>query len=739
MIKGVGVCVIAILLCCFLSQARAQTSTAAVKEAAEDLVKRILPKHANRFRVEIISSADGKDVFELSSSGKKIILKGNNGVSVASALNYYLKNYAHCRITWNGTNLKLPATLPEVSKPIRKESPHQYRYYLNYCTFNYTMSWWDWDRWQWEIDYMALNGINTPLAITGQNSVWSRVYKSFGFTDKELESFFSGPAYFNWFYMGNLDGWGGPLPQSHMRRHEELQKKILARERSLGMRPILPAFTGHVPPAFSERFPDASLKKTRWSTFPEVAILAPEDPMFTEIGKRFIEEQTKTYGTDHLYTADTFNENTPPSNDSVFLSNISRKVYQSMATADPKAVWFMQGWLFHHGRKFWQPTQIKALLNAVPDDKMVVLDLWTENHPVWNRTEAYYGKPWIWNMLHNFGGNISMYGRMKEVANGPARTKKDPRAGRMSGIGLTPEAIEQNPLMYELMLENVWSDEPIDLEKWLNSYCHSRYGKQSRQAEEAWQILSRTVYEGGVLPGGPESIITGRPTLAKSTGGTRPAKNYDPKDLLPAWALLIDASKKLKSSEGFRYDLVDLTRQVLVNYADSLQHQFAGDYHRKDTAAFRRHTARFLQVMEDTDRLLGTRKDFLLGKWLSDARSWGTNDAEKDLFEKNARNLITLWGDQNSRLYEYSCRQWSGMLRGFYKPRWEQYFAYLEAQLKANKEPDQKAFEAGIKEWEWNWIHGKEVYRDQPSGDAVATSFELYKKYYPAISTLYHN
>jgi len=114
-------------------------------------------------------------------------------------LHYYLKNFANCQITWNGTNLNLPKTLPVVRKKVQIKTPYKYRYNLNYCTFNYTMSWWNWERWQKEIDWMAMNGINMPLAITGQNPVWSRVYKSLGFTDKDLEGFFSGPAYFNWF------------------------------------------------------------------------------------------------------------------------------------------------------------------------------------------------------------------------------------------------------------------------------------------------------------------------------------------------------------------------------------------------------------------------------------------------------------------------------------------------------------------------------------------------------------
>ncbi|MDD3907905.1 MAG: alpha-N-acetylglucosaminidase TIM-barrel domain-containing protein, partial [Bacteroidales bacterium] len=484
------------------------------EKAAMELIQRVLPSHSDKFEVALIAKEDDKDLFEIESVSGKIILRGNNGISIASALNYYLKNYAHCQITWNGTNLNLPDPLPIVPEKIQKKSPYKYRYYLNYCTFNYSMSWWDWNRWQKEIDWMALNGINMPLAVTGQNSIWQRVYKSLGFTDKELECFFSGPAYFNWFWMGNLDGWGGPLPQSFMDQHEALQKKILQRERSFGMTPILPAFTGHVPPTFQNKFPEAKIKKTKWGDFSPVCILDPSEPLFTEIGKRFIEEEIKVYGTDHLYSADTFNENTPPTKDSVFLNDVSRKVYQSMASADPKATWIMQGWMFHHQRNFWGAKEIQALLNAIPNDHMIILDLYSELHPVWNRTKAYYGKPWIWCMLHNFGKNISMSGIMSSISQNPAKALNDPKAGKMMGIGLTPEGIEQNPVLYDLMLENVWRNTPIDLESWLKDYAFCRYGKKNMHAERAWDLLSKSVYADSITSGGPESIITARPTFA---------------------------------------------------------------------------------------------------------------------------------------------------------------------------------------------------------------------------------
>ncbi|MDP2338584.1 MAG: alpha-N-acetylglucosaminidase [Bacteroidota bacterium] len=704
-----------------------------------DLIYRIIPQATENFTVEYISKEDGHDVFEVESSGGKIVLRGNNGVSAASALNYYLEHFCHCNITRNGTNLEMPNPLPSVLKKVHKVTPYKYRYYLNYCTFNYTMAWWDWDRWQKEIDWMALNGINMPLALTGEEAIWQKVYESVGFSRDELKSFFSGPAYFAWLWMGNLDGWGGPLPQHWIDTHEALQKKILARERVLGMTSVLPAFSGHVPPTFKEKFPKAQLKKTNWGYgFNDVYILDPSDSLFITIGKKFIETQTSVYGTDHLYSADTFNENDPPSNDSTYLDAMSKKIFQSMASSDPQAVWVMQGWMFSYNERFWQPRQMQALLNAIPNDHMIILDLFSEANPVWNRTNAYYGKPWIWNLLSNFGGNSSLFGRMRHVTYDPAIALHDPEAGKMTGIGLTPESIEQNPALYQLMTENVWRSEPIDLDIWLKSYSLNRYGRENMQVNAAWQILKNTVYSASRTgDGGPESIITGRPTFERNTTMTNTSFNYNPLQLIKAWDLFIGASDSLKNSDGFQFDLVDITRQVLANYATPLQQEFVKAYLNNDIEKFDIYSRQFLDLITDMDDLLGTRKDFLLGHWLDDARKCGITDEEKNLYEFNARDLITLWGNRDCPIHDYANRQWSGLLKGFYEPRWEMFFQYVDSCLQNNLPVDMKVFDERVKDFEWQWVNGHETYPVNPSNDPVTMSKVMYRKYLERINQMH--
>lgn len=724
----------------FLISLTITTLAQSTESESKALIERLLPEHSRYFKIERLAE-DSVDRFEIESSGDQFILRGNNGVAVASALCYYLTEYAHCQVTWNGSNLHLPDRLPLVPAKIVKDSPYKFRYYLNYCTFNYTMSWWDWPRWEKEIDWMALHGLNMPLAITGQEYTWYLVYKELGFTDEDLKGFFTGPAYFGWFWMGNLDGVGGPLPLSWMKNQMLLQQKIVTRQRALGMKPVLPAFTGHVPSTFKKLFPDTRLKATNWHNgFGDTYILDAEDPMFARIGKLFLKKQTELMGTDHFYSADTFNENEPPSNDPEYLGKLSARIYEGMRQADPEAVWVMQGWLFYSDRKFWGSQQTEGLLKTVPDDKMIILDLATEIEPVWKRTKAFYGKPWIWNMLNNFGGNTNMFGRMEAAATGPALAMQNEGRGKMSGIGLTMEATEQNPVLYELFTENVWRREPIRVEEWLPKYIRNRYGKDNENALKAWKILRNTVYTvptNRYIRDGAESIFQARPTLDSSARWVSTKLNYRPEDLLPAWKMLVEAGPELKNSEGYRFDLTDLSRQVLANYALVIHKQIVRSYKNRDAEELKKQSDHFIGLISDLDASLLTQKDFLLGKWVSDARKLGTNEEEKALYERNAKNLITLWGDQECPLHEYSCRQWNGLLSDFYKPRWEQFLDLLLLDLKGEKKLDLTAFNHHIKAWEWKWVGQRKNYPARPSGNSVIAAEKLYRKYWSAVNNAY--
>ena len=707
---------------CCGSWAGAETTQTKVpaSDAANGLLQRLLPEHTDRFVFEAIPPAEDRDVFEIESRGGKIVIRGNNGLAMGMGLNWYLKHYCHCHVSWYENQITLPDPLPQLRPKVRRVSWARYRYFLNYCCFGYSLPWWDWPQWERLIDWMALNGINAPLSVTGQEAVWQAVFKRLGMSDEQVFAFLAGPPYLPFQWMGCLDGWGGPLTQSWIDRHEQLQKKILARQRQLGMTPVLQGFTGHVPPAVAEKHPDAKLHTIRWIEW-QTRLLDPLDPLFPKVARAFIEEQTRRFGTDHLYAADTFIEMTPPSGDLRYLADLSRAIYGGMAQTDPQAVWVLQGWAFMYRRSFWTQPRIAAFLDAIDDGRMLVLDLFGESTPMWSRTEAFCGKPWLWCNVQNFGCTVQLGGTLNRINSDPHAARQDSNSGKLAGLGFVNEGLGYNPVVYDLMFETAWRDRPVDLEAWIAQYARNRYGRANAGAQRAWRILLQTVYH---APCRTRSAIDHVPTLAPGRG----VPPYDNAQLAEAWGFLVEADDELGDRDAYRFDLVNVTRQVLVNHAASLHQKMIAAHQAKDVRRFRRASEDFLQLIREVDQLLATRPEFLLGRWLEDAKRWGTTEAERAKFEWNARRVLTLWGE-TTQIDDYARKDWAGMLEGYYLKRWERFVGKVARSLETDQPFDDKAFQRELREWMVAWSGGHETYPTQPQGDAVALAGQLWAKY----------
>lgn len=141
----------------------------------------------------------------------------------------------------------------------------------------------------------------------------------------------------------------------------------------------------------------------------------PVDPLFKKVGQLFLQKIIAEYGgTNHIYFSDPFNEMQPRLADAKYLSDASLGIYETMKIVDADAVWLLQGWMFVKN-PFWSDELLKAFLTAVPKGRMLVLDLQSENYPQYSRTNSFYGQPYIWCMLHNFGGTLGMHGSVDVV------------------------------------------------------------------------------------------------------------------------------------------------------------------------------------------------------------------------------------------------------------------------------------------------------------------------------------
>ena len=660
----------------------------ALSNPVDELLERIDKGASAKFKIEKVKSQ--KDFFELDQAGKKVVVRGNTWVNIASGVNWYLKYYAGIHLSWNQMQAKLPAVLPAVTKKERHETDLTLRYDFNYCTFSYSMPFWGWERWEKEIDWMALHGVNLP----GEECVWRNMLLKLGYTEKEVGEFIAGPAFLAWWEMNNLEGWGGPLPLSWYARQEKLQKQILARMKQLDMHPVLPGYCGMVPHDAKQKLglnvADAGL----WNGFQRPANLLPTDARFSEIATLYYNELTKLFGKADYYSMDPFHE----SNDdpTIDYAKAGEAMMQAMKRVNPNAVWVIQG---------WTENPRPQMVDGMKPGDLLVLDLFSECRPmfgipsIWKREEGYKQHGWLFCMLENFGANVGMHGRMDQLLdNFFSRNVKGGKSNEdtCKGIGFTMEGSENNPVMFELMSELPWRPERFTKESWVKAYVKARYGVEDATIEKAWMILANSIYNcpaGNNQQGPHESIFCGRPSLNnfQASSWSKMKNYYDPADTKEAARLMNSVAEKYRGNNNFEYDLVDITRQALADQAR--------DYKGFARKAFDQDAACFLDMLLMQDKLLGTRSEFRLGHWTQDAVNAGVTPEEKKLYEWNARVQITTWGNRycadTGGLRDYAHKEWQGLLKDFYYPRWKAYFDALAAQMKAQTAPQPELLGGG--------------------------------------------
>ncbi|RMY85789.1 hypothetical protein D0864_07220 [Hortaea werneckii] len=662
----------------------AHQSTAGV----QGILQRRLPNHVDDFTFSLVNTTTSKsnhtflskpqDHYTISTGPNpgQIHISGTSPIALAAGLRWYLTTYCHVDLWWSLGSSQLhlvPAHLPPLNSTHSGSSIVPWRYHFNTVTFSYTTPWWGWEDWARESDWLALRGVNLPLAWVGYEKLLLEVLVEAGLEREEVvEGFLTGPGFQAWNRFGNVRGsWGGmgELPADWIEAQFELQKMIVARMVELGMTPALPAFTGFVPRGIRDVYPDASVVNgSRWNGFPErytnVTFLEPFDPLFARLQESFLAKQKAAFG-----------DNDPYSGDLEYLRNITSTTIASLKAADPQAIWLLQGWLFYSSADFWTNDRIAAYLGGVADADMLILDLFNESQPQWQRTCSYYGKPWIWCQLHDYGGNMGLYGRVENVtANSIAALGN--QSSTMVGMGLTMEGQEGNEIMYDLLLDQAWSRSPLDSARYFSDWVSVRYhGPPSCLPQglyEAWDIMRGTVYnntELDVANAVTKSIFVLSPNatgLLNRTGHHATTIQYEPEVLVEARKQFYAAADELPGlweNDAYRFDLTDIVNLDTVLTASGIAH-------------------------------------FSLSAWIASARAWAdptsllspttptstnasspaintttlTNRA--NFYEYNARNQITLWGP-GGEISDYAAKQWGGLIGSYYLPRWEMFVDFV--------------------------------------------------------------
>ena len=392
-----------------------------------------------------------------------------------------------------------------------------------------------------------------------------------GFTDLEARSFLVAPAHQAWQWMPNIESFGGPLPKSWIESHTDLARRIFARELELDMHPIQQAFTGYVPKLLKEKYPDARIaQQPEWFGFEGVSQLDPLDPIFDRMGHLFMQMQDSLFGSHGIYAADPFHESAPPVNTPEYLAAVGETISRLINDFDPNGIVAMQAWSIR-----------EAIVRQFPKERLVVLDL---NGSTYGGHQNFWGYPFVAGNLHNFGGRINLHGDLPLLASNQYLTARQ-KASNVVGSGLFMESIVQNPVYYALAFEMPFHQDTVALDKWLDSYVLRTYGDSSATARQAWDILLKDPYSRGTNGVEFSSIIAARPAIRVKKSGPNAGFHipYDPQSLLEAERLLLADAEKLKASEPYRFDVVDVQRQIMSNLGQEI-HRAAADAYLPETS-----------------------------------------------------------------------------------------------------------------------------------------------------------
>jgi alpha-N-acetylglucosaminidase len=700
--------------------AKAQSSTA----PAEGVLQRLMPHLAPQFQLALVPRPDGKDYFRITGTRGHIRVEAATQPTALYGVNWYLKYVAHLQVSSNGFQLGAANfVLPAPQAPIEKPALYPWRYALNENVDGYSAPYWDENRWQREIDILALSGTNAILIERGMDLVLYQTFHDSGYSDEAIRNWIVQPAHQNWQLMGNMCCFEPPISTELLQKRSESAKKLIAALRGLGITPVFPGYYGTVPADFATLNPGAHvITQGDWNGFTRPGWLDPRDPYFDKLALSFYRHQHALYGDSAIYDMEIFQEGGAAGD--VPVPAAAKKVQEALMRAHPGALWMLLG---------WQQNPTQELLSSIDTSHVLIAEIEQGRIPREDRDREFRGASWLYGGLWEFGGRTTMGAPLYDYAVRLPRMARRPNS-RIVGTAVFTEGLDTNPIAFDLYTEMAWHADPVDISQWTDDYTIRRYGADDPHARRAWQILLKTAYgyradgnsDHGERDAAHDSIFDSQPSLTSTHAATwsPDVLRYNPTDLAPALTELLQVAPELRSSETYRYDLVDVARQVMANESRRLLPLIKQAYESKDKAAFASLTKEWMHDMQLQNDLLQTSPFFLLGKWLSFVPPWASSPPEFDRLNYDARSILTTWGDRKASefgLHEYGNRDWAGLTSDYYMPRWQMYFDTLSDSLATGKPP---------KTIDWyafgdRWNRSQTVYSATPQGDSYTAALAV--------------
>jgi hypothetical protein len=615
--------------------------------------------------------------FTIAGTTGAIDIRASTPSALAQGAGWYLKYVAHADLFLRGTRPVLPAALPAPLAPIHRVASVAHRYVFNDTNDAYTDPNLPWGDWENTLDLLALHGVNEVFLTIGTDAVYYELLQKYGYSAAELQQWIPDPAHQPWWVLQNLSGSRAPISPALLAKRAQLGRRIADRARELGITPVLPGYFGTVPIDFAQRNPGADVvAQGTWVGYERPAWLDPATPLFQRVAADYYAISRQLLGATSMYKMDPLHEGGVAGH--IDVAAAATGIESAMRAAQPNATWVLLGWL---------DNPLPALLAGIADrSRVLVLASEADRYPIWDSGARWQALPYALGSIPTFGGRTILGGNATTLVDRWYTDMQMP-GSNLRGVVIFPEAWNANPFMAELMTELPWSAARIDVKAWTESYVEGRYGTRDAHALAAWSILADNVY--ALAPDGDseaqDSLFAAQPDLtARMASCCTGRMRYSLTALEQAWQELRAASPAIVQQDAYRFDLADLTRQVIVNRARGLLPLIRRAYDTADRSRFGALTNRWLALMDLADRVEGTHEAFLLGPRLAHAAANGDTPAEQSQLVHDALNLITTWGTRagyDAGLGDYANRDWNCLTSTYYRQRWSLYFASLAQAL----------------------------------------------------------
>ncbi len=629
----------------------------------KSLISRCSPELVENFILETIEVEDGRNIFSYESSDGKVLLKGTDTVCLAVAYYHFMRDYCGAYFAADHSLAYGEFELP--NEKSEGEIKAEYRTCFEYTTFSCSACWWSWERWEKEIDFMAMNGINMPLATVGTEAVWMKTMLDLGMKEGLALASIAGPSFWSWQLSDCFDGYLPQTKKESIDKRLELGRKITDRERELGMTPIMHGFTGYIFRTFIQGKIRARMNKSEeWCLFPSQYQLVVRDTMFHKVGTLFYKNQELLLGESDFYLADPFLNHPPAKRNSAFLAGVGTSVYKLISSRSENSVWVIHS-----------SCAKPELLLGIPKERILIID----NGELCNDSD-YEGYSFIVGTQCNSGDVTAIHGDIAAVSANRFNKLSSDNTG-VRGVGIFSDGAFSNEAFRQYAYAAVSGDNNVD--EWLVKYAKNRYDTESEAAYEAMLLLKNSCWKSGQPAREHASAICTRPTTLlrhASIGDSGSDIGYNVSEVFTAAQKLLETDGK---TYEYELDLCDVLRQSLSDLANSVCKKALEGYKTKNVDLFEQNTNLFLSIIEDMDRLLMTKKEFALPYHLQLARELGNDDDEKQNYEINLLSQITIFGPvKDTVLYDCCWKEWGGMLSSFYALRWRAFFEQLAASFK---------------------------------------------------------